>query len=57
MPVRLCLQLPMRKASRSVIFINMSPPAERLELLKPLSEIESMEDDSEEIQSGGLRKR
>ena len=29
----------MRKASRSVIFINTSPPAERVELLKPLSEI------------------
>ena len=47
----------MRKASRSVIFINTSPPAERVELLKPLSEIETMEDDSEEIQSGGLLKR
>ena len=52
--VYVVLQLPMRKASRSVIFINTSPPAERVELLKPLSEIENMEDDSEEIQSGGL---
>ena len=40
-----------------MIFINTSPPAERVELLKPLSEIENMEDDSEEIQSGGLLKR
>ena len=48
---------PMRKASRSVIFINTSPPAERVELLKPLSEIETREDDYEEIQSGGLLKR
>ena len=47
----------MTKASQSVIFINTSPPAERVELLKPLSEIENMEDDSEEIQSGGLLKR
>ena len=54
--VYVVLQLPMRKASRSVIFINTSPPAERVELLKPLSEIENMEDDSEEIQSGGLLK-
>ena len=46
----------MRKASQSVIFINMSPPAERVELLKPLSEIENMEN-SEETQSGGLLKR
>ena len=55
--VYVVLQLPMRKASRSVIFINTSPPAERVELLKPSSEIENMEDDSEEIQSGGLLKR
>ena len=50
-------QLPMRKASRSVIFIKTSPRAERVELLKPLSEIENMSDDCEEIQSGGLLKR
>ena len=49
--VYVVLQLPMRKASRSVIFINTSPAAERVELLKPLSEIETMQDDSEEIQS------
>ena len=55
--VYVVLQLPMRKASRSVIFINTSPPAERVELLKPLSEIENLSDDSEEIQSGGLLKR
>ena len=40
-----------------MIFINTSPPAERVELLKPLTEIENIEDDSEEIQSGGLLKR
>ena len=55
--VYVVLQLPMRKASRSVIFINTSPPAERVELLKPLSEIENLSDDCEEIQSGGLLKR
>jgi hypothetical protein len=32
------------------VFINTSPPAERVELLKPLSEIEKMSDESEEIQ-------
>ena len=48
----------MRKASHSVIFINTSPPAERVELLKPCeSEIENLSDDCEEIQSGGLLKR
>ena len=40
-----------------MIFINTFPPAERVKLLKPSSEIENMEDDSEEIQSGGLLKR
>ena len=47
----------MRKASRSVVFINTSPPAERVELLKPLCEIENLSDNCEEIQSGGLLKR
>ena len=55
--VYLILQLPMRKSSRSVIFVNTSPPAERVELLKPLAEIEKMSDESEEIHSGGLLKR
>ena len=50
--VYVVLQLPMRKASRSAVFINTSPPAERVELLKPLSEIENLSDDCEEIQSG-----
>ena len=55
--VYLILQLPMRKSARNVVFINTSPPAERVELLKPLSEIEKMSDESEEIHSGGLLKR
>ena len=55
--VYIVLQLPLRKTSRSVIFVNTSPPAERVELLKPLSEIENMSDECEEIQSGGLLKR
>jgi hypothetical protein len=55
--VYIILQLPMRKSSRNVIFVNTSPPLERVELLKPLSEIEKMSDESEEIHSGGLLKR
>ncbi|CAB4015874.1 ATP-dependent DNA helicase PIF1 [Paramuricea clavata] len=47
----------MRKSSRNVVFINTSPPSDRVELLKPLSEIEKMSDESEEIHSGGLLKR
>ena len=55
--VYVVLQLPMRKASLSIIIINTSLPAEPVELLKPLSEIENLSDDCEEIQSGGLLKR
>lgn len=47
----------MRKSSRQVVFINTSPPDERVELLKPMNEIEAMPDESEEIHSGGLLKR
>ena len=55
--VYVVLQLPMRKASHIVIFINTLPPTERIELLKPLTEIENLSDDCEEFQSGGLLKR
>ena len=55
--VYIILQLPMRKSSREVIFINTSPPEERVQLLKPITEIERMPDESEEIHSGGLLKR
>ena len=43
------LQLPMRKASRQVVFINTSPPDERVEILKPLNNIRDMTDDCEEV--------
>lgn len=47
----------MRKSSRQIIFINTAPPEERVELLKPLSDIKEMDDDCEEIYTGGLLKR
>ena len=40
--VYIVLQLPMRKASRQVVFINTSPPDERVEILKPLNNIRDM---------------
>lgn len=40
-----------------MIFINTSPPEDRVHLLKPMNEIEEMDDDSEEIHSGGLLNR
>ena len=55
--VYIVLQLPMRKASRQIVFINNSPPEERVELLKPLRDIQEMDNDCEEIYTGGLLKR
>jgi hypothetical protein len=55
--VYIVLQLPMRKSSRQVVFINTSPPEERVQLLKPLQEINDLEDDSDEIYASGLIKR
>jgi len=47
----------MRKSSRQIIFINTSPPNERVELLKPMDDIKNMEDDSEEIYTSGKLNR
>lgn len=55
--VYIILQLPMTKASRQIVFINTSPPDERVELLKPMNEIEDMDDECEEIYTSGLLKR
>lgn len=54
--VYIVLHLPMRKSSREVIFINISPPEESVQPLKPMNVIVEMEDDSE-IHSTGLIKR
>ena len=43
--VYIILQLPMRQSSRDVIFVNTSPPGERVELLQLMNEIEEMEDE------------
>ena len=55
--VYIVLQFPMRKSSRQVVFINTSPPEDRVQLLKPLQEINDLEDDSDEIYVSGLIKR
>ena len=54
--VYIVLQLPMRKSSCQVIFINTSPPEDRVQLLKPLKDINDLEDDSDEIYTSGLLK-
>ena len=55
--VYIVLQLPMKKSSRQVIFINTAPPNERVQLLKPINDILEMEDDCEEVYIGGLLQR
>ena len=55
--VYIVLQLPMKKASRQIIFINTSLPEERVELLKPIDDIKEMDDNCEEIYTSGLLKR
>ena len=55
--VYIVLQLPMKKASRKIIFTNTSPPNERVELLKEISDINEMDDDCKKICTGGLLNR
>ena len=55
--VYIVLQLPMKKCSRQVIFINTSPPNERVQLLKPIHDIQEMEDDCEDVYTNGLLQR
>lgn len=47
--VYIVLQLPMRKASRDIIFINTSPPEKRIQLLKPPDDILEMSDDCDTV--------
>ena len=52
------LQLPMRKSSqRSDLSLTPHHPEERVKLLKPMNEIEELDDDSQEVHSRGLLNR
>ena len=55
--VYIVLQLAMRKSSRQVVFINTSPPEDRVHLLKSIKDLNEMDDDSEEICTTGLVER
>ena len=55
--VYIVLQLAMRKSSRQVLFINTSPPEDRVHLLKSIKDLNEMDDDSEEIYMTGLVER
>ena len=52
--VYIVLQLPNWKSSWKVIFINTPPPEERVKLLKPMNEIEKIDDESKKVHSSGL---
>ena len=43
------LSLPLKQLSRKVVFIDTASKEDRVSLLKPISQIEGMEDDSEDI--------
>lgn len=55
--VYLLLQLPITQCSRDVIFINTSPPINRVEILKPMSEIERLSDYSTEVTCTSMIQR
>ena len=55
--VYIVLQLPMKKSSRQVVFINTAPPDEKVQLLKPVNDIKEMEDDCEDVYTTGLLQR
>ena len=52
--VYIVLQHAIRKASRQIVFVNTSPPDKRMELLKPLHDIQEMDDDCEDNYTSGL---
>ena len=55
--VYIVLELPMRKSSHQVVFVNTSPHVGRVKLLKCLNDIKEMESDCEEIYSNVLLYR
>ena len=55
--VYIALQLLMKISSCQVTFTNTSPPVEIVQLLKPMNEIEQLEDNSDDVHSGSPLKR
>ena len=47
----------MKKSSRHVIFVNTSPPEERVTLLKPKYFLDSMVEDDDDIECSNLLSR
>lgn len=55
--VYLALQIPLTKATRAVVFINTSPPEERIFLLKPKSVLNELPAESIDIESDNIIQR
>ncbi|XP_070537059.1 uncharacterized protein [Ptychodera flava] len=55
--VYLTMQMKLRRASRDVIFVNTSPPNDRVILLKPLDEIQNMPANATDIESDNILKK
>ena len=51
------LSLPLKQLSRKVVFVNASPKEERVTLLKPTSQLENMDEESEDIYQTSLIDR
>ena len=51
------LSLPLKQLSRKVIFVNTAAKEERVSLLKPINQIEDMDEDSEDIYQTSLIDR
>lgn len=51
------LGMAMRRSSRSIIFIPTNPPNERTVLLKCYEQLQQLQDDDEDIESGNMIKR
>ena len=54
--VYLILQMPLTKASRQVVFINTSPPAERVFILKGKEQLKEMNPNSEDVEMTSVLK-
>lgn len=55
--VYLLLQLPVTRSSRSVVFTNTSPAAERTFILKSKATLQNMHPDDTDIEAGNIMKR
>ena len=53
----LLLQMPLTQSSRDVIFVNSSPPEQRVNILKPMSLLKKLSNDDTNITCQGLHER